>query len=158
HIRYFHHDWDFWSLLADALQQGTIIMSDRGTPISFRPMHGVGRHTVSMINADNERVWVKFHMRSQQGIENLTDEEAAAVVGTDRENNQRDLYESIEEGNFPKWKMYIQVMTEEEAENMPYNPFDLTKVWYKDEFPLIEVGEFELNRNPDNYFQDVEQA
>src|SRR5699024_12291630 len=107
---------------------------------------------------DNERVWVKFHMRSQQGIENLTDEEAAAVVGTDRENNQRDLYESIEEGNFPKWKMYIQVMTEEEAENMPYNPFDLTKVWYKDELPLIEVGEFELKRNPDNYFQDVEQA
>src|SRR5699024_5162532 len=100
----------------------------------------------------------KFHMRSQQGIENLTDEEAAAVVGTDRENNQRDLYENIEEGNFPKWKMYIQVMTEEEAENMPFNPFDLTKVWYKDEFPLIEVGEFALHRNPDNYFQDVEQA
>lgn len=153
-----NNNWDFWSLLPEALHQVTIIMSDRGIPRTFRHMHGFGSHTFSMINADNERVWVKFHMRSQQGIENLTDEEAAAVVGTDRENNQRDLYESIEEGNFPKWKMYIQVMTEEEAENMPYNPFDLTKVWYKDEFPLIEVGEFELNRNPDNYFQDVEQA
>src|SRR5699024_3406871 len=141
----------------EALHQVTIIMSDRGIPKSFRHMHGFGSHTFSMINADNERVWVKFHMRSQQGIENLTDEEAAAVVGTDRENNQRDLYENIEEGNFPKWKMYIQVMTEEEAENMPYNPFDLTKDWYKDEYPLIEVGEFELNRNPDNYLQDVEQ-
>ena len=111
-----------------------------------------------MINAENERVWVKFHMRSQQGIENLTDQEAEAVVGKDRESHQRDLYENIENGNFPKWKMYIQVMTEEQANNMPYNPFDLTKVWYKKDFPLIEVGEWELNRNPENYFAEVEQA
>src|SRR5699024_9144090 len=105
-----------------------------------------------------ERVWVKFHMRTQQGIENLTNADAHTLIGVDRESHQRDLYESIEEGNFPKWKMYIQVMTEEEAENMPYNPFDLTKVWYKGDLPLIEVGEFELNRNPENYFADVEQA
>src|SRR5699024_8956972 len=142
----------------EALHQVTITMSDRGIPKTLRHMHGFGSHTFSMINAQNERVWVKFHMRTQQGIENLTDQEAEEIVGKDRENNQRDLYESIENGDFPKWKMYIQVMTEEEAENMPYNPFDLTKVWYKGDFPLIEVGEFELNRNPDNYFQDVEQA
>ncbi len=153
-----NNNWDFWSLLPEALHQVTITMSDRGIPKSFRHMHGFGSHTFSMINAQNERVWVKFHMRTQQGIENLTDQEAEEIVGKDRENNQRDLYESIENGDFPKWKMYIQVMTEEEAENMPYNPFDLTKVWYKGDFPLIEVGEFELNRNPDNYFQDVEQA
>src|SRR5699024_382267 len=121
-------------------------------------MHGFGSHTFSMINANNERVWVKFHFHTQQGIENLSDEEAAKLIGGDRETHQRDLYTNIEEGNFPKWTLYIQVMTEEEANNMPFNPFDLTKVWYKKDFPLIEVGEFELNRNPENYFADVEQA
>lgn len=153
-----NNNWDFWTLLPEALHQVTITMSDRGIPKSYRHMHGFGSHTYSMINADNERVWVKFHFRTQQGIENLTDQEAAEIIGRDRESHQRDLYESIENGDYPKWKMYIQVMTEEEAEKMPYNPFDLTKVWYKKDFPLIEVGEFELNRNPDNYFADVEQA
>ncbi|MUV38512.1 Catalase [Lentibacillus sp. JNUCC-1] len=153
-----NNKWDFWSSLPEALHQVTIVMSDRGIPKSYRTMHGFGSHTFSMINADNERVWVKFHLRSQQGIENLSDHEAEQTVGKDRESHQRDLYNSIEIKNFPKWKMYIQVMTEEEAYNMPYNPFDLTKVWYKEDFPLIEVGEFELNRNPENYFQDVEQA
>ncbi|HLR72068.1 MAG TPA: catalase [Pseudogracilibacillus sp.] len=153
-----NNQWDFWSSLPEALHQVTIIMSDRGIPKSFRHMHGFGSHTFSMINENNERVWVKFHMRTQQGIENLTSREAEKIIGKDRENNQRDLYESIENGDYPKWKMYIQVMTEEEANNMPYNPFDLTKVWYKKDFPLIEVGEFELNRNPENYFADVEQA
>lgn len=151
-------NWDFWTQLPEALHQVTIVMSDRGIPKSYRHMHGFGSHTFSMINADNERVWVKFHFRTEQGIENLTDQEAAELIGQDRESHQRDLYENIEKGNFPKWKMYIQVMTEEQANNMPYNPFDLTKVWYKDEFPLIPVGEFELNRNPDNYFAEVEQA
>lgn len=151
-------NWDFWSSLPEALHQVTITMSDRGIPKSFRHMHGFGSHAFSMMNADNERVWVKFHLVSQQGIENTTDQEAEDIVGKDREKNQRDLYEAIEEGNFPKWKMYIQVMTEEEANNMPYNPFDLTKVWYKGDFPLIPVGEFELNKNPENYFAEVEQA
>ena len=95
---------------------------------------------------------------TQQGIKNLTDQEAEELIGKDRESHQRDLYEAIERGDFPKWKMYIQVMTEEEARKLPYNPFDLTKVWYKKDFPLIEVGEFELNRNPDNYHAEVEQA
>ncbi|WP_152655457.1 catalase [Oceanobacillus sp. CFH 90083] len=151
-------NWDFWSSLPEALHQVTIVMSDRGIPKTYRNMHLFGSHAYSLYNADNERVWVKFHFKSQQGIENLSNEEAAKIVGADRESHQRDLYEAIESGNFPKWKMYIQVMTEEEAKNMPYNPFDLTKVWYKDEFPLIEVGELELNKNPENYHEEVEQA
>ena len=153
-----NNNWDFWSSLPESLHQVTIIMSDRGIPSSYRYMHGFSSHAYSMINADNKRVWVKFHFRSQQGILNLTDQEAGKVVGNDRESHQRDLYTAIEKGQFPKWKMYIQVMSEEQAKAMPYNPFDLTKVWYKDEFPLIEVGEFELNRNPANYFAEVEQA
>ncbi|GAB3791296.1 catalase [Virgibacillus kimchii] len=151
-------NWDFWSNLPEALHQVTIVMSDRGIPASYRNMHLFGSHAYSMINADNERVWVKFHFRTQQGIKNLTDQEAEAIIGKDRESHQRDLFESIEKGDYPKWTLYIQVMTEEEAKNMPYNPFDLTKVWYKEDFPLIEVGELELNRNPDNYFAEVEQA
>jgi len=152
------NNWDFWSMIPEALHQVTITMSDRGIPKSYRHMHGFGSHTFSLINKDNERVWVKFHFVTQQGIENLTDQEAAEVVAYDRESHQRDLYEAIERGDYPRWTMYIQVMTEEEARNHPDNPFDLTKVWYKKDFPLIEVGYFELNRNPDNYFADVEQA
>jgi catalase len=152
------NNWDFWTSLPEALHQVTITMSERGIPVSYRHMHGFGSHTFSMINAKNERVWVKFHLVTQQGIKNLTDAEAEAIVAKDRESHQRDLYEAIERGDFPRWKMYIQVMTEEQAQKMPYNPFDLTKVWYHKDFPLIEVGEFELNRNPDNYFADVEQA
>lgn len=157
-LRSNNNKWDFWTSLPESLHQVTIEMSERGIPKSFRHMHGFGSHAFSMINDKNERVWVKFHMRTQQGIETITDEEAAKLVAHDRESNQRDLYNSIENGDYPKWKMYIQVMTEEEANNMPYNPFDLTKVWYKKDFPLIEVGEFVLNRNPENYFAEVEQA
>ncbi|HLS35479.1 MAG TPA: catalase [Bacillota bacterium] len=153
-----NNKWDFWTRLPESLHQVTIEMSDRGIPKSYRHMHGFGSHAYSMINDKNERVWVKFHMRTQQGIKTLTDEEAAEIIANDRESHQRDLYEAIENGNYPKWKMYIQVMTEEEAREMPYNPFDLTKVWYKKDFPLIEVGEFVLNKNPDNYFAEVEQA
>ncbi len=151
-------NWDFWTLLPEALHQVTILMTDRGIPKGFRNMHGFGSHTYSMYNNAGERVWVKFHFRTQQGIENYTAEEAEQVIAKDRESSQRDLFNAIEEGNFPKWKMYIQVMTEEQARNHKDNPFDLTKVWFKDEYPLIPVGEFELNRNPENYFQDVEQA
>lgn len=151
-------NWDFWTNLPEALHQVTIIMTERGIPKGFRNMHGFGSHTYSMINENNERVWVKFHFRTQQGIENYSAEEAAKVVGQDRESSQRDLFDAIERGDFPKWKVYIQVMTEEQAKNHYHNPFDLTKVWYKDEFPLIEVGEFELNKNPENYFAEVEQA
>ena len=152
------NNWDFWSSLPEALHQVTITMSDRGIPYSYRNMHGFGSHTFSMINAANERTWVKFHLVCRQGIRNLTDQEAEAIIAKDRESHQRDLFDSIEKGDFPRWTMFIQVMTEEQADAMPYNPFDLTKVWYKKDFPLIEVGFFELNRNPENYFRDVEQA
>ena len=137
-------NWDFWSSLPEALHQVTITMSDRGIPASYRNMHMFGSHAYSMINANNERVWVKFHFVSQQGIKNLTDQESTELIGKDRESHQRDLFESIERGDFPKWTLYIQVMTDEQASNHPYNPFDLTKVWYKKDFPLIEVGEVEL--------------
>lgn len=151
-------NWDFWTSLPESLLQVTIIMGDRGIPSSYRHMHGFSSHAYSLINRDNERVWVKFHFRSQQGIKNLTDQEAEKVVGMDRESHQRDLYEAIEKGMLPKWKMYIQIMTEEQANAMKNNPFDLTKMWHKKDFPFIQVGEFELNKNPENYFADVEQA
>lgn len=152
------NNWDFWTSLPEALHQVTIVMSDRGIPSSYRHMHGFGSHTFSMINADNQRYWVKFHFRAQQGIKNLTDQESEAAIGKCRETHQRDLYESIEKGDFPKWTMFIQVMPEKEAANCPYNPFDLTKVWYHKDYPLIEVGELELNKNPENYFAQVEQS
>ncbi|WP_437546124.1 catalase [Sorangium sp. So ce367] len=151
-------NWDFWTSLPEALHQVTIVMSDRGIPRSYRTMHGFGSHTFSMINAANERVWVKFHFISQQGIENLTDAEAEAVVGRDRESHQRDLFESLEAGRFPRWKLCIQVMTEAQARTHRHSPFDLTKVWPKADYPLIEVGVLELDKNPDNVFAEVEQA
>ncbi len=157
-LRNAENNWGFWTGLPEALHQVTIVMSDRGLPKSYRHMHGFGSHTFSFINAAGERSWVKFHFRTQQGIENLTDAEATTLVGQDRESSQRDLYDAIEEGNFPKWKFFIQVMPEADAENYRFHPFDLTKVWSKKDYPLIEVGEFELNRNPENYFADVEQV
>jgi catalase len=157
-MRSVRNNWDFLTSLPEALHQLTIDMSDRGIPYSFRHMHGFGSHAFSMINAANERVWVKFHFLTQQGIKTLSDAEAVALVGKDRESNQRDLYESIEKGDFPRWKLFIQVMTEKQAAISLYNPFDLTKVWFHKDYPLIEVGVFELNRNPENYFADVEQA
>jgi len=151
-------NWDFWSSLPEALLQVTIIMGDRGIPSSYRHMHGFSSHAYSFISAENKRSWVKFHFRSQQGIKNLTDQEAGMVVGRDRESHQRDLYEAIEKKMFPKWKVYVQIMTEEQAEAMENNPFDLTKMWLKKDYPLIPVGEYELNRNPDNYFAEIEQV
>ncbi len=152
------NNWDFWTNLPEALHQVTIVMSDRGIPASFRHMHGFGSHTYSFLNANNERFWVKFHFRTQQGIKNLTDAEAADTIAHDRESNQRDLYENIEAGNFPKWTLFVQIMPETDAATYHLNPFDLTKVWPKGDYPLIEVGVMELNRNPDNYFAEVEQA
>ena len=134
-LRSAQNNWDFWTLLPEALHQVTIVMSDRGIPKSFLHMHLFGSHTFSMINAENKRTWVKFHFRSQQGIENLTDEAAAAVVANDRESNGRDLLEAIERGDFPRWKLFIQVMTEEQAKAHKHNPFDVTKVWPKADYP-----------------------
>jgi catalase len=150
--------WDFWSLSPESLHQVTILMSDRGLPQSYRHVDGFGSHTYSFINAANERFWVKFHFKTHQGIRNWTNAEASEVIGSDRESAQRDLYEAIERGEFPKWTFYVQVMPEAEADKHWYNPFDLTKVWPHGDYPLIEVGELELNRNPENYFAEVEQA
>ncbi len=157
-MRSAQNNWDFWTSLPEALHQITIVMSDRGLPATYRHMHGFASHTFSLINADNERVWVKFHFKSSQGIENLTDQEAEIVIGKDRESHQADLYNAIEEGNNPSWVLKIQVMTEEQAESSPYNPFDLTKIWPHADYPLIEVGIMELNRNPENFFSEVEQS
>jgi catalase len=147
--------WDFWSLSPESLHQVTILFSDRGLPKSYRHMNGYGSHTYSFIN---ERYWIKFHFKTLQGIATMTDAESAAIIGRDRESHQRDLYESIAKGDFPKWRMMVQVMPEKDAEKTPYNPFDLTKVWPHGDYPLIEVGVMELNRNPENYFAEVEQS
>jgi catalase len=121
-------------------------------------MNAYGSHTFSLINADNERFWVKFHFKTQQGIKNLTDEEAEVLVGKDRESHQRDLLSSIDKGDFPKWDLKVQVVPEKDASKFPFNPFDLTKVWPHGDYPLIDVGVLELNRNPENYFAEVEQS
>lgn len=150
--------WDFWSLSPESLHQVTILFSDRGLPVGVRHINGYGSHTFSFWNDAGERYWVKFHFKTKQGHKHWTNAEAEKVVGKTRESTQEDLYNAIERKDYPKWTMYVQVMPEEEAESTPYNPFDLTKVWPHGDYPLIQVGEFELNRNPDNYFTDVELA
>lgn len=150
--------WDFWSLNPESLHQVMILMSDRGTPYGYRHMHGFGSHTFSMINANWERVWVKFHFKTQQGIKNFTDVEATQMKGENPDFAQEDLVNAIEKGDFPRWTLYIQVMTEEQAKEFRWNPFDVTKVWFHEDFPLIEVGVLELNTLPPNYFAHVEQA
>ena len=157
-MRSAQNNWDFWTLLPEALHQVTVVMSDRGIPATYRHMHGFGSHTFSFISPDNKRYWVKFHLVTQQGVKNLTDAEAEALIAKDRESHQRDLYDSIEKGDFPRWTFCVQIMPEEDAEKVPYHPFDLTKVWPHKDYPLMEVGVLELNRNPENYFAEVEQA
>ncbi len=152
------NNWDYWTLLPEAFHQVTVVMSDRGIPASFRHMHFFGEHTYSFYNAQNQRFWCKFHFKTQQGIKNLSNEEAALINGMDREYHGKDLYEAIEKGDYPKWTMYVQIMTEEQAKNHYENPFDITKIWRHAEYPLIEVGVLELNRNPENFFAEVEQA
>lgn len=150
--------WDFWSLSPESLHQVTVLMSDRGLPTDVRHINGYGSHTYSFINAANERFWVKFHFKTLQGHKHWTNAEAAQVVGKSRETTQDDLYHAIENGNFPKWKVQVQIMPEADADKHWYNPFDLTKVWPHGDYPPIDVGVFELNRNADNYFAEIEQA
>ena len=157
-MRSAQNKWDFLTSLPEAIHQITIDMSDRGIPYSYRHMHGFSSHAYSFINKEGKRYWVKFHFKTQQGIKNLTDEEAAAIIAKDRESSQKDLFEAIERGDFPKWDMKIQIMTEEQANASKRNPFDLTKTWSQKEYPLIDVGVLELNRNPENYFAEVEQS
>ncbi|PKG73654.1 catalase [Shewanella sp. GutCb] len=157
-MRSANNNWDFWTLSPEALHQITMTMGDRGIPKSYRHMDGFGSHTYSFISTDDKRYWVKFHFKTQQGIQNLSDKEAAEIIANDRESHQADLLHSIEQGDFPKWTLYVQLMEEAAAGDCPFNPFDLTKIWPHKDYPLIQVGELELNRNPDNYFADVEQV
>ncbi|WP_299008829.1 catalase KatB [uncultured Shewanella sp.] len=150
--------WDFWSLNPEALHQVTILMSDRGIPANYRQMHGYGSHTFSFWNAAGERFWVKFHFKSLQGIVNLTGEQADILKGIDPDSSQRDMVAAIRDGNFPKWAVKVQIMPEADANTYHINPFDLTKVWPHKDYPLIEIGELELNKMPENYFAEVEQA
>jgi len=150
--------WDFWSLNPESMHQVMILMSERGTPYTYRHMDGFGSHTFSLINDKNERVWVKFHFKTQQGIKSFSGKEANEFKSKDLDWAQRDLVESIDRGEFPRWDMKIQVMTDREAEQFPWNPFDLTKVWPHKDFPLIDVGVLELNQIPRNYFAEVEQS
>ncbi len=150
--------WDFWSQTPESLHQVTILMSDRGIPFSPMHMNGYGSHTYSFWNKKGERFWVKFHFKTRQGHKHFTNAESEQRIGKSRETYQEALYGAIEKGDFPKWKFYVQIMPEKDAEKTPYNPFDLTKVWPHSDYPLIEVGEMELNKNPDNYFQYIENA
>jgi catalase len=150
--------WDFWSLSPESLHQVTILFSDRGTPKDYRHMDGFSSHTFSLINAAGERVWVKFHFKTMQGIANHSAEEAVRLAGENPDQATEDLSAAIAQGDFPRWRLYVQIMTLEEAEQYPINPFDLTKVWPHGDHPLIEVGIVELNRNPENYHAEVEQA
>ena len=150
--------WDFWSLSPESLHQVTILMSDRGIPKSYRHVNGYGSHTYSLINASGERFWVKFHFKTLQGIETITNAQAEVIIAKDRESNQRDLFENIQAGNFPKWSFEIQIMTNEQAKECSFNPFDLTKVWPHKDYPMIKVGVMTLNENPKNYFNEIEQA
>ncbi|GAX38319.1 catalase [Nodularia sp. NIES-3585] len=150
--------WDFWSLSPESLHQLTILFSDRGLPKSYRHMNGYGSHTFSFINAENQRFWVKFHFKTMQGHQYLTNDKAAKIMGEDRESAQRDLFYAIEQGEYPQWRLHVQIMPEADADKTSYNPFDLTKVWPHKDYPLIEVGILQLNHNPENYFAEIEQA
>ena len=150
--------WDFWTLSPESAHQVTILMSDRGIPASWRHMDGFSSHTYSWINAGGERFWVKYHVKTNQGIENLTGDEAARLAGEDGDHHRRDLHDAIASGDAPEWTFYVQVMPFAEAADYRFNPFDLTKVWPKGDYPLIEVGRMVLDRNPANFFAEVEQA
>lgn len=150
--------WDFWSLSPESLHQVTWLFGDRGISATLRHMNGYGSHTFSLWNAKGERFWVKWHIKTRQGIRNLTQEEATAIAGENPDYHRAELYDAIARSDHPRWTLYVQVMPEQDAETYRLNPFDLTKVWPHKDYPLTEVGVLELNRNPENYFAEVEQA
>jgi catalase len=158
HLRDADMQWDFWTLSPESAHQVTYLMGDRGLPANWRHMNGFGSHTYQWINAAGERVWVKYHFHSQQGEKNITSDEAAQIVGADTDYYLRDLYDAIERQEYPSWTVSVQIMPYDEAKTYRFNPFDLTKVWPHADYPLIKVGEFQLNRNPENYFAQIEQA
>ena len=150
--------WDFWTLSPESAHQVTWLMGDRGIPKSFRHMDGFGSHTYQLIAEDGTKTWVKFHFKTDQGIDFLTQDKADEVAGTSPDHHRQDLFGSIKNGDFPSWTLKVQLMPYDEAENYKYNPFDLTKVWSQKDYPLIEVGKWTLNRNPENFFAQIEQA
>lgn len=150
--------WDFWTRNPESAHQVTYLMGDRGTPKSTRHQNGYGSHTFQWVNEEGEAFWVKYHFKSRQGVENFTDEEATTTAGQNPDCHREDLYNAIEEGNYPIWDVKVQIMPLDEAENYRFNPFDLTKVWSKKDYPLHDVGYFVLNRNPRNFFAQIEQV
>ncbi|WP_121611246.1 catalase KatA [Mesobacillus foraminis] len=150
--------WDFWSLSPESLHQVTILMSDRGIPATLRHMHGFGSHTFKWVNKEGEAVWVKYHFKTEQGIKNLAPDVAAKIAGENPDYHTEDLFNAIEKGDFPAWKLYVQIMPLEDADTYRWDPFDVTKVWSQKDYPLIEVGRMVLNKNPQNYFAEVEQV
>ncbi|KAJ1348658.1 Choline transporter-like protein 2 [Parelaphostrongylus tenuis] len=157
HLKDANMMWDFWGLRPESTHQVMFLMSDRGTPDGYRFMNGYGSHTFKLVNSDGKAVYCKFHLKPKE-VRNLTAAEAGRLAGEDPDYAIRDLYNAIERGDYPQWTFYIQVMTFEQAERWPMNPFDVTKVWPHGEFPLIPVGKLILNKNPKNYFAEVEQS
>ncbi|MFC6079550.1 catalase [Sphaerisporangium aureirubrum] len=158
HLRDHNMQWDFWTLSPESTHQVTFLMTDRGTPKSWRNMHGFGSHTFLWYNAAGEKFWVKYHFKTDQGVENYTDAEAGAVIAQDADHHIRDLHTAIRNGDHPSWTVKVQIMPFEAAADYRFNPFDLTKVWPHGDYPEITIGRFTLNRNPENYFAEVEQA
>ncbi len=158
HLRDADMQWDFWTLSPESAHQVTYLMGDRGLPLNWRRMNGYGSHTYQWINHKGEKVWIKYHFHTQQGVQNITNAQAKEIASVDTDYYLRDLYEAIERGENPKWTVLLQIMPYEDAKAYRYNPFDLTKIWSHSDYPLIKVGEFELNRNPENYFAQIEQA
>ncbi|MBZ6484664.1 catalase KatA [Priestia aryabhattai] len=150
--------WDFWSLSPESLHQVSILMSDRGIPATLRHMHGFGSHTFKWVNAEGYGVWVKYHFKTEQGVKNLAPDVAAKIAGENPDYHTEDLFNAIEKGDLPSWKLYVQIMPLEDADTYRFDPFDVTKVWSQKDYPLIEVGRMVLDRNPENYFAEVEQA
>jgi catalase len=150
--------WDFWTLQPESAHQVTYLLGDRGIPLTWRNMHGFGSHTFMWVNAGGEKFWVKYHFLTDQGIENLTNEDAAILAASDPDAHRRDLFNAIKAGNAPSWTLHVQVMPYADAADYRFNPFDLTKVWSKGDYPLIKVGRLVLDRNPENFFAQIEQS
>ncbi|GAA2719690.1 catalase [Actinocorallia aurantiaca] len=158
HLHDHNAQWDFWTLSPESAHQVSFLMTDRGTPASWRNMHGFGSHTFLWYNASGEKFWVKYHFKTDQGVRNFTDGEAAAIQSQDPDFHIRDLYDAIKRGDHPSWTVNVQIMPFEDAADYRFNPFDLTKVWPHADYPEITIGRFTLNRNPENYFAEIEQA
>ena len=158
HLRDNNMQWDFWTLSPESAHQVTILMSDRGIPSSWRHMDGFSSHTFMWYNAGGEKFWVKYHIKTDQGIDNLADAEAKVIAGQDPDFHIRDLHAALDRGDFPSWTVSVQVMPFAEAADYRFNPFDLTKVWPHSDYPLIRIGRITLDRNPENYFAEIEQA